>query len=457
MPDSAAPGFSLSSLRHSLDKQLFVEPNCSIYLAFSGGLDSHVLLHALSSLAESYPFTLQAIHVNHSLQPESTDWANHCQGVCDKLGVALTIKTVDVSAKQGESLEAAARDARYAAIAEVLPDNGLCMTAQHINDQSETLLLQLLRGAGVHGLASMPVNRALASGKLLRPLLAFTRDDLQAYAIKHELNWLEDPSNQDQRFDRNFLRNKILPALRERWPGLDKSLSRSARHAGSAALMLDEMGHADLVHCQASSNHSFPPAIAYLRADLLSELSAEHQMNALRRWVRINNLNVPGDERLQSFIKLLNESPEKGAVVWQQGAFRLYGNMLCLCNSPEVQQPENEILHWNIGKPLAISHLQQELCSIELIGEGMAKSAISNSSLQVRFRQGGEVCRMPGDHGSKPLKTLLQDLAVPPWQRAGLPLIYLHDELIAVSSLWTNPHYLPAADEMGVVFSVHYR
>ncbi len=455
MPDSSAVGFTLSSLKQSLDEQLFVEPDSAVYLAFSGGLDSHVLLHALSGLAEGYPFSLQAIHVNHSLQPESTDWAKHCQSVCDELGVPLTIKTVEVSTRQGESLEAAARDARYAAIAEVLPDNGLCMTAQHINDQSETLLLQLLRGAGVHGLASMPLSRALASGKLLRPLLAFTRDDLHAYAIKYELNWLEDPSNQDQRFDRNFLRNEILPALRKRWPGMDKSLSRSARHAASAALMLDEMGRADLFLCQAASNYFFPPAIASLRADLLSELSAEHQLNALRCWVRINDLNVPGAERLQSFIKLLIESPEKGAVVWQQGAFRLYDKMLWLCNSSEVVQPENEILSWNIGKPLQIPHLQQELRSIEIAGEGIAKSAISDSNLKVRFRQGGEVCRMPGDHGSKPLKRLLQDLAVPPWQRAGLPLTYLHDELIAVSSLWTNPHYLPAVDEMGVVFSIH--
>ncbi len=457
MPDPSAVGFSLTSLKQSLNDLLFVEPNSSIYLAFSGGLDSHVLLHALSGLAESYPFSLQAIHVNHGLQSESTEWADHCQSVCDELGVTLTIRTVEVSTKQGESLEAAARDARYAAIAEVLPENGLCMTAQHINDQSETLLLQLLRGAGVHGLASMPVSRALASGKLLRPLLGVTRDDLHAYAIKHELNWLEDPSNQDQRFDRNFLRNEILPALRERWPGMDKSLSRSARHAASAATMLDEMGHADLLACKARSNHFFPPAVACLRTDLLSELSTAHQLNALRCWVRINGLNVPGDERLQGFIKLLNESPQKGAVVWQEGAFRLYDNMLWLCSSSEVIQPENEILNWNIGKPLKIPYMNQELRSIELVGEGIAKSAISGSNLQVRYRQGGEVCSMPGEHGSKPLKTLLQDLAVPPWLRAGLPLIYLHDELLAVSSLWTNSHYLPAADEMGVIFSVHYR
>jgi tRNA(Ile)-lysidine synthase len=455
VPYSTSIGFSLTGLEQCLRRQLSVESGSSVYLAFSGGLDSHVLLHALSAIAESYPFSLQAIHVNHALQPESDDWANHCQNVCDDLGVSLVIKSVSVSLKQGESLEAAARDARYAALAEVLPAHGLCMTAQHGNDQSETLLLQLLRGAGVHGLASMPLVRPLAHGKLLRPLLGYSRNELHAYAVKHELNWLDDPSNQDSRFDRNFLRNEILPALRQRWPGMDKSLSRSARHAAAAALMLDETGSADLLHCQASGNHSFPPAIAHLRTDLLSELSPEHQVNALRCWVRINGLNVPGDERLHSFIKLLDESPEKGSVAWQDGVFRLYDNMLWLCSSQEVGRLEKEILDWDINKSLQIPYLGQNLCAIEVAGEGIAKSAINNSHVNVRFRQGGEVCRMPGDHGNKPLKTLLQDLSVPPWQRTGLPLIYLQDELIAVSSLWTNPHYLPPADETGVVFSVH--
>jgi tRNA(Ile)-lysidine synthase len=457
VPDASAVGFTHSGLKQILHDQFLLEANSRVYLAYSGGLDSHVLLHALAVLADSYPFTLLAIHVNHSLHPESADWANHCQNVCDELGVVLTIKTVHISTEQGESLEAAARDARYAAIAGVLPDSGLCMTAQHINDQAETLLLQLLRGAGVHGLASMPASRKLARGKLLRPLLRYTRDDLHAYAIKHELNWLEDPSNQDQRFERNFLRNEILPALRERWPGFDKSLSRSARHAASAAAMLDEMGLVDLRHCRASSNHYFPPVIASLHIDLFHQLSHEHQLNALRCWVRLNNLHVPGDERLQSVIKLLNELPGKGAVGWNEGAFRLYDNMLCLCNSSVIQQPGNEILSWNIDKPLAIPTLQQELTAIELGDAGIAQSVIANTDLTVRYRQGGEVCRMPGDHGSKPLKTLLQDLSVPAWQRPALPLIYLHEELIAVTSLWTNPHYLPAANEVGVVFSVNYK
>lgn len=447
---------SISSLKQILHDQLSLEQNCSVYLAFSGGLDSHVLLHGLSRLAADYPFSLNAIHVDHSLHKQSAEWARHCISICDDLGVPLTIKTVTLAYDQGQSLEAVARDARYTALAEVLPDKAICMTAQHMNDQTETVVLQLLRGAGVHGLAAMPASKVFATGRLLRPLLGFTRDDLHSYAKKHQLRWVEDPSNQNNRFDRNFLRNQVLPVLRQRWPGMDKSISRSARHAASAATMLDEMGLSDLLYCKASYNQFFPPGIAVLRADQLAGLSPAHQLNAMRCWIRINGIDVPGDERLQSARKLLDESPEKGSVLWQQGAFRLYNNFLWLCNSPDVVLPANEMLHWNPESPLHINKQQLELRASRLPGQGIALSVVEGFELQVRFRQGGEICRMPGEHGSKPLKKLLQDLAVPPWLRASIPLIYLHEDLIAVSSLWSNPHYIPAANEEGYIFSVHY-
>jgi len=274
---SVPANFSAVSLRQVLHDQLSVEKNSAVYVAYSGGLDSHVLLHALSGLASDYPFSLKAIHIDHSLQLQSPAWADHCQQVCDGMSVPLTIRTLSIDQKKGESLEAVARDARYAALAECLPEGGLCMTAQHRNDQTETLLLQLLRGAGVHGLAAMPASKNFSTGRLLRPLLHFSREDLLDYANRHRLVWIEDPSNQDNRFDRNFLRNEVLPVLRERWPGMDKSLSRSARHAASAATMLDDIASSDLLYCKATGNHFFPPCIACLNANLLAGLSPTHQ------------------------------------------------------------------------------------------------------------------------------------------------------------------------------------
>lgn len=452
---SVPANFSAVSLRQVLHDQLSVNKNSAVYVAFSGGLDSHVLLHVLSSLASDYPFSLKAIHIDHSLQGQSAAWADHCQQVCDGLSVPLTTRTLNIYQNKGESIEAAARDARYAALAECLPEGGLCMTAQHRNDQTETLLLQLLRGAGVHGLAAMPASKNFSTGRLLRPLLAFTRDDLLDYANRHKLVWIEDPSNQDSRFDRNFLRNEVLPVLRGRWPGMDKSLSRSARHAASAATMLDEMASSDLLYCEVASNHFLPPCIACLNAELLAGLSPTHRANALRYWVRMNGFAVPGDERIQTLIQLLEESSAKGSVNWSGGEIRLDNKMLWLCDKSDDGHPAIDgFLDWVLPAPLQFQNFQLQATKVR--GEGLAISLLEDFALRVGFRAGGEQCRMPGDHGSKPLKTLFQDLSIPSWVRGGVPLVFLDDELIAVSSFWSNPHYLPAPDEEGYVFSVHH-
>ncbi len=452
---STSANFSAASLWQVLHDQLSVEKNSAVYVAFSGGLDSHVLLHALSGLASDYPFSLCAIHIDHSLQRQSLAWAGHCQQVCDDLSVPLIIRTLSIEQKKGESLEAVARDARYAALAEYLPEGGLCITAQHRNDQSETLLLQLLRGAGAHGLAAMPASKGFSTGRLLRPLLAFTREDLLEYANKHKLVWVEDPSNQDNRFDRNFLRNEVLPVLRQRWPGMDKSLSRSARHAASAATLLDEMARSDLLHCKAVNNQFFPPGIACLNANLLAGLSSSHYANALRYWVRMNGLSVPGDERMQSLVHLLEESSGKGSVDWPGGVLRLENNILWLCEKTDEVQTADEFLDWILPVPLQFQNF--ELQATKVRGEGLAQSLLDDFTLRVGFRQGGEQCRMPGDYGSKPLKTLFQDLSIPSWMRDSVPLVFLDDELVAVSSLWSNPHYLPGPDEEGYVISVQYK
>jgi tRNA(Ile)-lysidine synthase len=444
--------FSAASLRQVLLDQLSVEANSAVYVAFSGGLDSHVLLHALSSLAADYPFIVEAIHINHSLQLQSAAWAAHCQQVCDGLSVPLTIRTLSIDQKKGESLEAVARDARYAALAECLPEGGLCMTAQHRNDQTETLILQLLRGAGVHGLAAMPASKNFSRGRLLRPLLAFSRQDLLDYANRHKLVWVEDPSNQDDSFDRNYLRNEVLPVLRERWRGMDKSISRSARHAASAATMLDELARLDLHSCSAASNHFFPPCIACLDANLLAGLSSAHRINALRYWVRINGLSVPGDERMQSLNQLLEESSAQGSVDWPDGVFRLDNNTLWLCENTDEVKLTNERLDWFLPTPLQFENF--ELQAITTRGEGLSKSLLNGSALQVGFRQGGEQCRMPGEYGKKPLKTLFQDLSIPTWMRDRIPLVFYNGELVAVSSFWCNPHYLPDPDEEGYLISV---
>ena len=210
----------------------------SYQVAFSGGLDSLVLLHALCALRGRLAAGVAAVHVHHGLHSDADEWDAHCQQVCDELGVAYTLLRVDGRPATGESPEAAARDARYRALAEWLPAGHCLLTAQHQDDQAETLLLQLLRGSGVSGLAAMPVMTGLGAGHHLRPLLEMTRPALHHYATAHALRWIEDPSNQSSAYDRKYLRHQVLPRLRERWPAVSSSLSRSAAHCAEASALL---------------------------------------------------------------------------------------------------------------------------------------------------------------------------------------------------------------------------
>ncbi|MGB5260270.1 MAG: tRNA lysidine(34) synthetase TilS, partial [Gammaproteobacteria bacterium] len=214
-------------------------------VAFSGGLDSSVLLHAMATLRERFAITLGAVHVHHGLQADADAWANHCRRVCAGYDIPLSVLHADARPVQGESPEAAARHARYTALADWLAPDHCLLTAQHQDDQAETLLLQLLRGAGVHGLASMPVCTAFGEGTHFRPLLLLRRAALHDYALAAGLEWIEDPSNAETGIDRNFLRHAVMPLLQSRWPALSGNLSRSAAHAAEAAGLLDVLAADD--------------------------------------------------------------------------------------------------------------------------------------------------------------------------------------------------------------------
>ena len=253
------------------------------HIAFSGGLDSTVLLHLLASLAkiENLP-PVSAVHVHHGLQAAADAWPAHCQSVCDALGVPLRVMRVQVS--PGASLERAAREARYQAFMQVMEAGEVLFTGQHRDDQAETLLFRLLRGAGVRGLASMPEHRPLAQGHLVRPLLAFSRSELEAYAHQHQLQWIEDPSNADPRFSRNYLRHRVFPTLTERWPQAITHLARTAEHMAEAQGLLDELALMDLQRADQPSTFPWLP-LPSLALEPLRELSDARQRNALRHWL----------------------------------------------------------------------------------------------------------------------------------------------------------------------------
>lgn len=287
--------------------------DCSqeIWIAYSGGLDSHVLLHAAAQLRQQIPqLNLQAIHVHHGLSPQADHWVAHCQGVCAQLAAPLICEYLRDAPQPADSVEAWARESRYRVFAKVLPPNALLLTAHTQDDQAETVLLQLLRGAGPKGLAAMPQQQVFAAGRLCRPLLNFTRSQLHDYALQNNLIWIEDESNLDHRFARNFLRHQILPLLRQRWPAVASNLARSARHCAEAAENLTELAQLDLAHDMPQT----------LSLELLRRLSPARQRNVLRYWLQQQGCRLPNTQHIYQIQRdLINGRPDsRPQVHWGQ-------------------------------------------------------------------------------------------------------------------------------------------
>ncbi|HBE92819.1 MAG TPA: tRNA lysidine(34) synthetase TilS [Gammaproteobacteria bacterium] len=457
-PPTISKSFSLSILENTLHKTTGIKPDDALCVAFSGGMDSHVLLHALKQLAVDFPFRLRAVHVEHGLHEESLKWADHCASVCGELDVPFTTRHVDVDYKRGDSLEAIARQARYAVLRDEMSQGEFCLTAQHADDQAETVLLQLLRGAGMHGLAGMPAVTEFGRGSLARPFLNVTREALAVYAHEHEFTWVEDPSNRDSRFDRNYLRNEVMPLLGKRWPGVATALSRSARHAATAADMLEVQGESDLTACQMHTSSGDALTIAYLNASLLRRLPTQRQANALRCWIRQHDMKLPSHARLHAAMTdlLVRNKSGQGMAKLPGVSLRLDGDALFLCAAIDhVTQSALVEYAWDPACLLEIPERDLLLKSTPAMGQGCAIKQLTGRQLTVRWRSGGEQCRMAGDFGRKPLRKVFQDLGIPQWRRDEAPLIYIGDELVAVSHYWQNPHFSPAFNERGLVFSVH--
>jgi tRNA(Ile)-lysidine synthase len=391
-------------------------------IAFSGGLDSSVLLHLLADLAtrEALP-PLSAIYIHHGLQAAADAWPEHCAQVCRALGVPLQVMAVQVD--PGASLERAAREARYTAFSQVLASGEVLLTAQHRDDQAETLLFRLLRGAGVRGLAAMPEQRALGRGQLLRPLLDVSRATLEMYARERELSWVEDPSNKDSRFSRNYLRQLILPSLAERWPQAAANMARTAAHLAEAQGLLDELAEQDLA--QAGTDAPFVwLGLPSLALDPLKTLSPARQRNALRHWLG-SLTRLPDSEHWVGWDSL-RDAGREARPIWRLA-------------DGELHRAEGRIW-W-----LAGAWLQQPVASIAWADPRQALSLPGNGwlefandapvgELQVRYRQGGELMHLPG-RGHRDLKRLLNESGLPVFARGRLPLVYRGDQLLAVANL----------------------
>jgi len=396
--------------------------------AFSGGLDSSVLLHALAASRATHQIPVLAIHVDHGLHPESAAWADHCQTFADAHELELHSLTVDVDQKSGKGLEAAAREARYAALRNLLGPNDWLLSAHHKDDQAETLLLNLMRGSGPAGLAGIASIRPFAAGFLVRPLLEVSRSDLEEYASDKGLVWVDDPSNSDQQFDRNYLRQEVLPRLETRWPDAAGRIRRSAALAREATSLLTDLAKIDLENVGDRTD--------CLPLGSLLGLSPARQRNVLRHVIFSLGLPMPGAVHLQQIQSQLFEAREDAQplVSWPGVSVRRYRKHLYLLPDAgrDLQLPEVMTVSGNhMALPaglgaLVFSRGTEKGLSDEIIAQG----------LEVRYRTGGEEFKPSDQLHTRKLKKLLQDEGVVPWMRERVPLLYSGGELVAVADLW---------------------
>ncbi len=451
--------------------------NAGKYLiAYSGGVDSHVLLHLCARIKNSPQGTglsFSAVYIDHGLSPHAKKWGRHCQQICYELDIPLTIIEVDGRAKPGQSPEASARTVRYQAFSQILTANECLLTAQHLDDQAETLLLQLLRGSGTRGLSAMPEIKAFGRGFLCRPILAYNKQAILDYAAQHQLQWVEDESNQQQCFDRNYLRHTVLPLLQQRWPAVRESFAKSAAVLAESQLLLDDMAEADMqplrvVSAQGSIERDkilLLPLKQYLNTD---EASGAHSLarlnNILRHWIHLNQLPMPSKKILHEIVFSVLQARDDAMplVSWRRDALhcevRRYRDRLYLLSRPAGQaaDPEEKKQQYPLSETQAVI-LQND--SIELIAAekspAFERQVLLTKPLSVRFRQGGERYRKKDNAPSHPLKHWFQEQGIPPWEREQLPLIFHGDELLQIGNIIVNQSLI--SEQSDDLLSIHWQ
>lgn len=411
-----------------------------VVLGFSGGLDSTVLLHLLSTYLPGRTVQLQAHHVDHGLQLDSHRWVAHCAQVAAQLGVDFCTTRLDGTPPLGASVEDWARQHRYASLLAQIDNRSILVTAHHRNDQAETVLLQALRGAGPHGLAGIRARGYYADKRLLRPLLSEPRQDLLAYGHTHALTWLDDPSNNDARFARNRLRHQVMPVLEREFPGAGAALARVAALQSGVVEVLDALVDALL-------RDNEPLDLALLRT-----CAAPLRPFVVKRWLARAGGPVPGRMQLEHMLRDMLDARDDGMpmVSWRGAAVRRYDNKFFLTPA-RLPVPDAEVLKCAMPwTPLNLSH--GSLQAFETPIGGADPAALASAALSVRFRHGGERLRLHAGGPRRALKSLFQEWRVPPWLRDGWPLVYVGDQLALVPGQAITAEFRAGEDDAGIVF-----
>ncbi|MBD8898080.1 tRNA lysidine(34) synthetase TilS [Rhodanobacter sp. DHG33] len=416
-------------------------PEAALCVAFSGGPDSTALLHALAQLPAARARGLRALHIDHGLHPDSAAWTGHCRHFCAALGLDCEVVRVQVETQRGEGTEAAARHARYAAFVAHLRTGEILALAHHRDDQAETVLLKLLRGAGPEGLGGMRERRPLGRGQLWRPLLqTVTRAQLRDYIALHDLACIDDPSNADTRLARNHLRHDILPRLAAHWPQAVDSILHSAKlsRAAADALRAEWFAAFTALHDVADGS---------LDADGWLALAPALREPLLAHWLHARSLTAPTTaQRAQIERQCGARAGQLPCIRWPGAELHVWKARLW-AHSPRPAIAAGWQATWH-GEPLALPDGGR--LSLE-------PAARLPFALNVRMRSGGERIKPAGDRHTRELRALFQSGMIPPWQRDACPLLYEGEKLIAVADRWfddradtlfaqigARPHWQPA-------------
>ena len=443
------------------------DPHTPLVIAYSGGVDSQVLLHALASLKQKSILSnpVRVCHVNHGLSENAEQWQVFAKQQCQQVNLPLTICQVNVQVQAQQSLEALARDARYQALQSILTEPSIIITGHHSDDQAETFLLALKRGSGLKGLSAMAEETKQGNTWLIRPLLNISRAQIIDYAKTHDLTWVEDESNKDTRFDRNFIRNDIMPLLTKRWPSVVNTINRSSEHCREGQLLLDELAREDLKLCQ----HEF----GNLSVTELNTLSAARFNNLIRYFLALQQCLMPSTEQLAQLQQQLNANDDKNPVVKVgRHYFRRYQAALYLTADFD------DVSHWQVNIDLFMGNRLDEEFLVELpdkLGalqffsthqaqsKGFDNKSLGSKSLDVkglnnkenllvlpskaqkvtlRFSHNNPTCLPDYRHHSRSLKKVLQELNIPPWQRKRIPFLYYDDVFVAAIGYFVCQEFL---------------
>lgn len=400
------------------------------WIAYSGGLDSHVLLALCAEIRKTEPLKLRAIHINHNLSSNAQSWSEHCERICKQYKIDYVEHAVQIDLASGDSLEEEAREKRYEVFASCLRDGDLLLTAHHQDDQAETVLLQLLRGAGLKGLAAMPDIKTFARGFHARPLLGFTRADLRQYANTHQLKWVDDESNHNIKLSRNFIRHEVMPLLQHRWPGAVNTISRSATHCAEAQTLLETFSKEIYDGVKGSCENT-------LSVEKLLFLEEAKQRLVLRTWINKLGFPLPNHKKIEAIRNdvLTANWDRTPCVMWDEVELRRYRDDLHLMRAMSYYDV-NAKFTWNLQQPLSIPGIG--VLRAKKTKDSGLRADLENIS--IRFRQGGEWVNVP-NRGHHTLKNLMQEWSVPPWLRERIPLILIEEKCIGAIGYFLDPDY----------------